>query len=321
MKKFLLSMSTLVLLTVTSLRADSVLTTITVGGEPTGIAANPLTNKIYVAIDALGQVAVINGRTQQVTTRLDVGRNAIAVAVNPFTNRIYASGCNPTACNIFVIDGRTDKILTNIPVATGQFLGIQGLAVNPVTNLIYATDSDNQQYIVIDGKTNTIVTQVSVFTQPSRVAVNPKTNRIYIAGSGFPGFILVFDGATNAELASINEGFSSVEGVATNFRLDRAYGTIDSGVLAVVDGNNQQIAQIPVGQFPAAVDVNLINNKVYVANANGQSVTIIDGNTNQVLQTLPIPATFPTDLAVDLANGFTYISDFESDKVIVVQPN
>ena len=106
-----------------TLRADSVLTTITVGPEPTGIAANPSTNKIYVAIDATGEVAVINGKTQQVTARITVGRNAIAVAVNPFTNRIYASGCDSSACNIAVIDGKTDTLLTNIPINSGNFLG------------------------------------------------------------------------------------------------------------------------------------------------------------------------------------------------------
>ena len=321
MKKAILSLAILTLLTFApTLRADSVLTTINVGPEPTGIAANPLTNKIYVEVDATGELAVINGSTQQVQSRLTVGRNAIAVAVNPFTNRIYASGCDASACNIWVIDGRTDTIITNIPVATGQFLGIQGLAVNPVTNRIYATDADNEQYIVIDGNTNSIVTLVPVFTQPSRVAVNPKTNRIYIGGGGFPGFILIYDGATNAELARINEGFNSVEGVATNFRLDRAYGTVESGTLAVVNGNNQQIDSVPTGAFPGGVDVNLINDKVYVANANGHSVTIIDGHTDQVLQTLAIPANFPTDLAVNLANGLTYVSDFGSNNVIVLQP-
>jgi hypothetical protein len=38
------------------------------------------------------------------------------------------------------------------------------------------------------------------------------------------------------------------------------------------------------------------------------------------VQTLPIAANFPTDLAVNLANGLTYVSDFGSSQVIVLQP-
>ena len=162
-----------------------------------------------------------------------------------------------------------------------------------------------------------------MFTQPAGIAVNPKTNRLYVVGGGFPGEVLVFDGGTNALLATIPEDFG-VENVATNFRLNSVYVTQgfsgSPGTLIVIDGaTNQNKTQVPTGDFPDSVDVNLLNNKVYVSNGDSQSVTIIDGNTNQVLQTLPIPASFPGPLAVDLANGFTYVAG--SDKVVVVQPN
>jgi YVTN family beta-propeller protein len=326
MKKFIFSTASLVLLTFSlSLRADSVLTTINVGNsEGTGIAANPATNKIYLAIDNPGQVVVINGKTQQVIKTIPIQPFAIAIAVNPFTNRVYASGCDSDACDIFVIDGKTDTVIATIPIASGSFIGIQGLAVNPVTDRVYASDADNQQLIVIDGKTNTIITQVSYPGQPSGVGVNPKTNRIYVGNGGFPGEIVVYAGDTNSEVARIlvSSG-SSVEGVATDFRLDRAYGTlVGTDTLAVVDGStNQEITEVPTGSFPLGVDVNLTNNKIYVTNGNSASVTIIDGNTNQVLQTLPIPAVRPEKVAVNLATGLTYVSDFSSDKVIVLQPN
>jgi YVTN family beta-propeller protein len=67
--------------------------------------------------------------------------------------------------------------------------------------------------------------------------------------------------------------------------------------------------------------VNLRNNKVYVTNGSSLSVTIIDGKTNQVLQTLPVPAAFPDGISVNQATGLTYVSDGGSDKVIVLQPN
>ena len=54
MKKVLLTLSSVVLFTFSTfqVRADSVLTTISLGNAgSTGIAANPATNKIYVAID------------------------------------------------------------------------------------------------------------------------------------------------------------------------------------------------------------------------------------------------------------------------------
>jgi YVTN family beta-propeller protein len=324
MKKVIVSLPSLVLLmflSSTPLMADSILTTIKVGPEPANIAANPFTNKIYFAIDQTGEVAVVDGKTQKVTARINIGRFAVAVAVNLITNRVYASGCDETACNIWVINGRTDTVMTKIPIGTGSGLGIQGLAVNPITNRVYATDADNQQYIVINGRNNHIITEVPVFTQPSRIAVNPKTNRIYIGGGGFPGVFMIFDGETNAQLARIPES-SSVIGVAVNFRRNLAYGTLEeSNQLAVVDGENRQRRVDKTGLFPSGVDVNLQNGRVYVTNAQGHSVTIIDGKTNRVLQTLTLPAVFPTGVAVNLATGLIYVSDFESDQVFVLKPD
>ena len=78
MKKAILSLTSLILLAFTislPLRADSVRTTVAIGSSSVGVAANPATNKIYVAAESTGEVVVINGKTQQVTARIDIGRD------------------------------------------------------------------------------------------------------------------------------------------------------------------------------------------------------------------------------------------------------
>src|ERR1019366_5259012 len=86
---------------------------------------------------------------------------------------------------------------------------------------------------------NAIAT-VSTGTQPNAVAVNPVTNKIYVAnkGIGLSGIgcsLTVIDGATNTPT------------------------TIASGIL------------------PLALAVNPVTNKIYVANNGDTTVTIIDG--------------------------------------------
>ena len=132
MKKAILSLASLGLLTfLVSIptRADSVLTTISVGGGSNAVAANPVTNKVYVAVDNnAGQVVVINGKTQQITARIDIGRDTHSIAVNIRTNRIYATACsfNTASCDIAVIDGRTDSLITTIPIASGSGIVFAG---------------------------------------------------------------------------------------------------------------------------------------------------------------------------------------------------
>jgi YVTN family beta-propeller protein len=301
--------------------ADSVLTTILAGNEPAGIAANPRTDKIYVALDADLKVAVINGRTNHVATTILLAGHPLRIAVNIFTNRVYSTSCDFSTglCSVYVIDGHKDTVIANIPLNTPPGIGLQGIAVNPVTDRIYVSDGDNGLVYIIDGHTNTVIGQLSA-PSPAGVAVNPKTNRIYVAGNGFPGGLFVFDGATNTQIARITLD-SSAEAVATNFRLNRAYSTVDSNELAVVDGaTNQVMTNVPTGSFPKGVDVNLLNNRIYVVNGNSSNVTIINGRTDQVLQTLPVPATFLDSVSVNPVTGRTYITDFVSGTVIVLQP-
>ena len=318
MRKTVLGFVSVVILAFSSLRADSVLTTINVGGPSAGIAANPITNKIYVGVNQT--VVVIDGKTQQITATIDTGGGVGFVGVNILTDRIYASSCNSSACNIAVIDGRTDTVIADIPIFGENLIGVQGLAVNPVTNRIYASAADNQQLIAIDGKTNTVIAQVLVPSQPGGISVNPKTDRIYVAGSGFPGLIMVFDGATNTQVASIPEDFG-VNNTAVNFLRNIAYATDSDKVIVVNGASNQEVARVPAGPFATFIDVNQLNSKVYVVNAGNGSVSIIDGKTNQVVQTLPIPgAIFLDGIAVDLANGLTYVTDFDADQVNVLKP-
>jgi len=319
MRKTVLGFVSVVILAFSSLRADSVLTTINVGGPSAGIAANPITNKIYVGVNQT--VVVIDGKTQQITATIDTGGGVGFVGVNILTDRIYASSCNSSACNIAVIDGRTDTVIADIPIFGENLIGVQGLAVNPVTNRIYASAADNQQLIAIDGKTNTVIAQVLVPSQPGGISVNPKTDRIYVAGSGFPGLIMVFDGATNTQVASIPEDFG-VNNTAVNFLRNIAYATDSDKVIVVNGASNQEVARVPAGPFATFIDVNQLNSKVYVVNAGNGSVSIIDGKTNQVVQTLPIPgAIFLDGIAVDLANGLTYVTDADADQVTVLKPN
>ena len=67
---------------------------------------------------------------------------------------------------------------------------------------------------VIDGASNTVVATVAVGNNPGGVAVNPNTNRIYVANSG-SGNVSVIDGASNTVIATV-AGMSYPEGVAVN---------------------------------------------------------------------------------------------------------
>src|SRR5487761_606768 len=69
---------------VPSVHAQSIVVTVVVGTTPQGVAADPVTNLIFVANQGSNSVSVINGATgAAVGSPISVGSAPTAVAVNP----------------------------------------------------------------------------------------------------------------------------------------------------------------------------------------------------------------------------------------------
>jgi YVTN family beta-propeller protein len=150
-----------------------------------------------------------------------------------------------------------------------------------------------------------VIATVPVGSRPSTEAINPVTNKIYVANvcgndttCAYPysqGTVTVIDGATNNPL-SVNVGYRPY-GLAVNSATNKIYvanycgndpNCSSDGTVTVIDGvSNTVIATVPVGSDPFAAAVNSVTNKIYVlkgcdvstCTTFGGSVTVIDGAT------------------------------------------
>ena len=68
------------------------------------------------------------------------------------------------------------------------------------------------------------------------------------------------------------------------------------------------MATIPVGTYPTWVTVNQATNQTYVANYGGNSLSVIDGITNQVVQTVTVGAG-PRSLAFNPTTNRLYVTN------------
>jgi DNA-binding beta-propeller fold protein YncE len=78
------------------------------------------------------------------------------------------------------------------------------------------------------------------------------------------------------------------------------------------------IASVPVGEQPLAVALNPVTNKIYVAKANGNNVTVIDGATNSTTTVTDPNATFPVAVAVNAVTNKVYVVNVASNNVTVI---
>jgi YVTN family beta-propeller protein len=149
------------------------------GSSPAGVAVNPGTNQIYVAISgaSVNQLWVMQGDAPWgCLPPIAVGVSPQGVAYNPANNHIYVA--NSASNSVTIIDAATFNVL-NPSLAVGVYPW--GLAVNPTTNHIYVTNSGDDTVSVVDGSTDTVVEAVTVGSGPEGIAVNPLTDFIFVA--------------------------------------------------------------------------------------------------------------------------------------------
>ena len=75
---------------------------------------------------------------------------------------------------------------------------------------------------------------------------------------------------------------------------------------------------LPVGSYPVGIGINPVTNKLYVANQFSNSVTVIDGNTNNIESTIQVD-NFPYDLEMNFSRDSLHIFYFLKDRLIFLQ--
>jgi YVTN family beta-propeller protein len=238
------------------------------------VAVDPATDMIYATDSSQRSVLAIDGKTNTVAAQIRIGGFGFWIAVDPRTDRIYTENAtSPGVEHVAVIDGRTNSLITRIPT---HAIFEQGIAVNPVTNTIYAAAGSPDSLLVINGQTNKVTATVD--TSPFYVATDPVTNTIYATELGEnSGLVDVINGQTNTLSTVISGG--SPEGIATDPRTDFVY-TADfwGGNVRVINGQTSKVtAKVGVGHHPQGVAADPQTNRIYVANTGSRSVSVLAG--------------------------------------------
>src|SRR5664280_2151239 len=157
-----------------------------------------------------------------------------------------------------------------------------------------------------------VIATVPVGIQPGQAAVNPVTNKIYVANlcgddpnCHSNATVTAIDGVTN-NTRSVNVGYypggTAVNPVTNRIYIPNQCGDpfcqTHDGTVSVIDGvSNNVIATVPVGYDPYGLAVNSVTNKIYVVNTCGDdqycqyfwgTMSVIDGASNTVVATVNV---------------------------------
>jgi YVTN family beta-propeller protein len=217
------------------------------------------------------------------TRTFTTGDGPNGIGVNSALQRVYIAERYENRIAVRDLDG---KPMGFIPSGRSP----HGVAANTKTSRVYVANYVDDSVMVIDGKTDTVVTQIPVGTGPWAVAVNESTNRVYVT----------------------NRGYSRT---SSDFDMGRQR---SEGTVSVIDGaNNQVITAVKAGVSPAAIDVNAMRNRVYVADADTATLRVIDGATNLVLETINLQSV-AQGIAVDELRNRVFVAMYSDTSVWIL---
>jgi YVTN family beta-propeller protein len=331
-------------------------TTIPVGNEPVDLVYNPTNNKIYCANEHSDDITVIDGASNAVITNvyiycdgphalaynendnmiycanrysdnvsmidgvsnvwygnIEVGYDPMALAYSSTSNKIYC--INTSSNSISVIDCNTNHVITTIANVFSPF----DLVYNSSTNRIYCCQAGG--ITVISCETDSIIANVSLEPFGMGIGINETNNKYYYgwAGYGRRSGIAVLDG--EGDTIRVCHGGIVAGGIIHNpvnnqiYVSDFRYG----GSVTSIDGiTDSVIVTIAVDDGARALICDQNNNKLYVANASVNNVSVIDCESNTVCATINVEEN-PCAFAWNPVQNRVYVANTLSASVSVIR--
>jgi len=294
---------------------DTVVATVTVGTAPIGVAVSPDGLKVYVANSTGGSVSVINAVTNTVVATVPINDVLFGVAITPDGKTVFVTGGR----SLYNIDTATNTVTHPVP-AGGTF----GVLVTPDGKETWAASERTPFISVSNATTNALVAVVDLtafscglipVAGGSGIAALPDSTTVFeatlIGFGGQIGLVSVIDAKNHSCLENGVVGASTTFGVAvlpagSNLSCVAAQpapgckpfyvsGVTISGTGTVfvldypLETPGFSIAtKITVGNNPKGIAVTPDGKKLYVANQNDNTVSVIDTATNKVTATINV---------------------------------
>ena len=170
-----------------------------------------------------------------------------------------------------------------LPIGSGPF----AIELNQDATLAVVVNRNNNSVSIVNLADNLIKNTITVGTFPTSVAINPTTNQAVVTNFGSDN-VSVIDIGSATVVATIVVGKADTSN--PNFRYN-----------------------------PRDVAIDTTNNIAIVANLNGNSVSLIDLNSNSLIVTEPIPVgTNPISVAYYREKNIALVANYQSNSVSII---
>ena len=210
-----------------------------------------------------------------------------------------------------------------------------GIALDPGNGMVYVSNygqfNTTGIVSVINDTTNTIVGNVAVGKNPQAISYNPANGFFYVANT-LSNTLSLINGTSNSLIGSIPVGEfpgKNPAGIVTNSINNTIYVTnMGSNTVSVINGtSNAVVANVTSatregegsGFFsPAGIAYDSDNGNVYVANRGSDTISVINGSTNLLIDEISMDTVAPSGIVYNAANNFIYATSEGSNRVSMI---
>lgn len=246
-------------LAIIDLEESQLVATVSLGADPQGVAVNPSTGRVYVALSGEGSLSVMDGLEGRVLAVVTGLKRPRGVAVNPTTHRVYVTDTG--ADRLIVMDSTSNETWVSLPVGSYP----DAVAVDPGANRIYVANAGDGSLWILDGTSYALIASVEIGDGPLLgMAVNQGMGYVYIVHALVPGRhgLTVVDGRRGDVVATLAGDYShplrAAYAVAVDERANRLYLAAEGELLVINGESHDLIAVVPSGaiayNFGLAVD-------------------------------------------------------------------
>ncbi len=294
---------------------------------PTGQYITPAGNHIEVNDRPLGMTLSPNGATLAVVTGSNFAPRAlhlIHAAQNKLTQSLPIGDSfagvafSPDGATLYVGGGQNHDIKIFRQAPGGEFTAAGSIAIPGSAPSGLALSADGKTLVaalnlkhaiaIVDTQSQT-VSHVPVSNYPYTVAVSPDGSKAYVTNWG---------GRKPRPEDKTDSSFPIV--------VDPRTGIPSSGTISIVDLSARRVVgEIEVGLHPSGMAMHAATHRLYIANANSDSVTVLDTNTQHILGSINVRpfakaplGSSPNALAVTSDGKTLYVANGANNAVAVV---
>jgi YVTN family beta-propeller protein len=302
------SSNTVSVLDLVYLRQDR---TLQVGVQPTGLAANPKRNEVYVVnagtASGNGSVSVIDTTANRVVATVPVHKLPYFIDVDAAGHRAYVANSGSNTVSVIDLDSRRELGV----VGTGEQPGLARISPDMRSLVVTNRGSGSVSIFAVapyETEAKPILPGLPAKPKPAEKEPLPKLRAAF---SGCPGatdaVILPYSTSTKAFIAC--SGGHQVMAVSLAVAPDSWEAKQNPSLLT-----DHMLALVDVGQTPIQLAMKRDGGEIFCSNFGSGTFSEIDTQTNEVGGTYPI-GNKPVFGIVDTDESTLWISNFGSDSV------